>query len=116
MMKTELMKIELLYWEECPSYADTLTRLREVLTEEGLDSEVEMVHVGTDDQAAAMQFPGSPTIRVDGVDLFPASDAVVGLTCRVYHTGDGRVLPLPTKDMIRNALAGYRISIRKGGM
>ncbi len=99
------MKIELLYWEECPSYGETLTRLREVLAQEGLDARVEMVHVGTDQEAVARNFPGSPTIRVDGTDLFPASASVAGLTCRVYHTDDGRVTPLPTTDMIRAALA-----------
>lgn len=108
------MQIKLLYWEECPSYGETLTRLREALREEGLDAGVEMVHVGTDKQAVALHFPGSPTIRMDGRDLFPASDAVVGLTCRVYHTGDGRVSPLPSKEMIRQALRRH-VHSRKGG-
>lgn len=110
------MKIELLYWEDCPSYGETLSRLREVLAEEGLDARVDMVHVGTDERAVALKFPGSPTIRVDGTDLFPVSEEVFGLTCRVYHTDDARVTPLPTKEMIRQALAGRSVtSIREGG-
>lgn len=109
------MKIELLYWEECPSHAETLARLREVLEESGVDVHIERIHVETDDQAVSMRFPGSPTIRVDGADLFPVHDEVVGLTCRVYPTPDGRVTPLPTKDMIRSAFAANRIRITKGG-
>ncbi len=109
------MKIEFLYWEECPSHTETLARLREVLKESELDPPVERIHVETDDQAVSLKFPGSPTIRIDGADLFPVPDEMVGLTCRVYYTPEGRVTPLPTKDMIRSALAAHRIKITKGG-
>ena len=109
------MKIEFLYWEECPSHVDALARLREVLKETGNNSPVELVHVGTDELAVALRFPGSPTIRIDGADLFPVPDEMVGLTCRVYYTPEGRVTPLPTKDMIRSALTAHRIKITKGG-
>lgn len=98
------MKIEFLYWEECPSHAETLARLRDVLKDAGLGAAVKLIHVETDEAAVAFKFPGSPTIRVDGTDLFPVPDDVVGLTCRVYHTPEGRVTPLPTTEMIRHAL------------
>jgi hypothetical protein len=98
------VKIEFLYWEECPSHPETLARLQEVLKEAGVDAPVELIHVETDDQAVTFKFPGSPTIRIDGTDLFPVPDMVVGLSCRVYHTPDGRAKPLPTKEMIRKAL------------
>ncbi len=98
------MKIEFLYWEECPSHDLALRRLREVLAERQIVAPVHLIEVTTEQQAAALRFPGSPTIRIDGRDLFPAPDGPYGLTCRVYHTDDGRVTPVPTTEMIAHAL------------
>ena len=47
---------------------------------------------------------GSPSIQVDGVDLFAAPDAAVGLACRVYPTPDGPA-GAPTVEQLRAALA-----------
>ena len=46
--------------------------------------------MNTDEEADWLRFPGSPTIRVDGEDLFPApgrEDCWLG--CRVYATPEG---------------------------
>jgi hypothetical protein len=98
------MRVEFLYWEECPSYTQALLRLREVLSEEGLTSDVEVIRVDDEAQAQHLRFPGSPTIRLDGVDIAPPVEEAHGLSCRVYLTDDGRVTPLPSKEMIRRAL------------
>jgi len=98
------MRVEFLYWEDCPSYAQALLRLREVVAEEGVNSEVEVIRVDTEDQAQQLRFLGSPTIRFDDVDMAPPVDQSYGLSCRVYLTDDGRVTPLPSKEMIRRAL------------
>jgi hypothetical protein len=57
------MRVELLWWDGCPSYPETLADLERVLGEEGIGVEVEMVEVESDEQAHAERFPGSPTIR-----------------------------------------------------
>lgn len=98
------MRIEFFYWEACPSHNEALARLRTVLHEEGLDIPVEVVRVDTEEQAVDQQFLGSPTIRINDVDIQPPGENQVGLSCRVYHTDDGRVTPLPTVEMIRRAI------------
>lgn len=98
------MRVEFLYWEECPSHTEALRRLREVLSEEGVKDKIELIQVDTEDKAQRLRFPGSPTIRFDGVDMTPPVEESHGLSCRVYLTDDGRVTPLPTTDMIRRAL------------
>lgn len=98
------MRIEFLYWEECPSHERALARLREVLAEEEVRAPVDVVRVDTDEQARTLRFPGSPTIRIDGADIMLPADLPAGLTCRVYYTDGGRATPLPTKDQIRRAL------------
>jgi hypothetical protein len=98
------MRVSFLYYEECPSHDLALERLREVMTEEGIFKEVEVFKVETEDQARELRFVGSPTIRVDGQDIDPPSDTRYVLTCRAYRLEDGRISPLPSKDMIRRAL------------
>lgn len=97
-------RVEFLYWQECSSYDLALQRLREVLAERQVAEPVRLIEVTTEQQAESLRFPGSPTIRIDGQDLFPVPEGPYGLTCRVYHTDDGRVTPLPTTEMMRRAL------------
>ena len=98
------MRVSFLYYEECPSHEQALERLREVMAEEGIPGEVEVVKVETEEQARELRFVGSPTIRVDGQDIDPPIDSRYILTCRAYRLEDGRISPLPSKDMIRRTL------------
>ena len=63
------MQIEVLCFDGCPNYRMAAKTLREVLAEEGI--EVNVVAINNDEDAQRLRFPGSPTIRVDGRDLFP---------------------------------------------
>lgn len=95
------MQVSFLYYEECPSHELALGRLREVMAEEDISSDVEVVKVETEDQARKLRFVGSPTIRVDGIDIVPPSDSMYALTCRAYSLEDNRISPLPSREMIR---------------
>lgn len=81
------MRIELLYFDDCPHWKIADERLHAVASARGL----EVVHqlVTTPEEAEATRFRGSPTILVDGRDPFAAGDEPVGLSCRVYQTPDG---------------------------
>ena len=79
--------------------------MREALAAEGLDPEgVELREVGTEGDAEREGFVGSPTIRIDGVDVAPAAGEAIGLTCRIYRRRDGRVSPTPDPRDIRQAI------------
>jgi len=98
-------RIELLYWEGCPSHPRALAELREQLAATGLDPEsVEVREVVTDADAERERFTGSPTIRVDGRDVVEAGDEPAILACRVYHRRDGRISPVPDPRDVRDAL------------
>jgi hypothetical protein len=101
-------KIEFLFWEDCPSHPEAWKRLQEVMAELGVETPVEKIEVLTDEEAGRLSFPGSPTIRVDGTDIDPTGAAQMGtaLTCRVYVLEDGRFSPVPSREMIRQALVG----------
>ena len=99
-------RIELFYWEGCPSYPEARRDLDSVLAERGLDVPVEMREVKTWEDAEAFGFPGSPTIRVDGRDVDPAGAAGrPALACRIYRLPDGRVSPVPTRRQLEDALS-----------
>jgi len=99
------MKMEILYFNGCPTYLKAEKTLRGVLEEEGVDAEVELVAVNTAEDAQEIRFRGSPTIRVDGEDLFPVPErAEYALGCRMYTTPEG-LRGSPTTEMLRKALA-----------
>ncbi len=98
------MKIEILYFDGCPTYLEAEQTVREVVAEQGTEATVELVAVNTDEEARRKRFPGSPTIRVDGRDLFPLPDRDVwALGCRTYTTPEG-LKGYPTAKMIQDAL------------
>jgi hypothetical protein len=104
-MKTVGTKIELLYWAGCPSHPEALALLERVLAEHGIETEVEVREVFTDDEALELRFPGSPTIRIDGRDIDPVgAESRPSLTCRIYRLPDGRVSPVPSREQLEEAL------------
>lgn len=76
------------------------------MAELDMKGSVDEIDVASDEEAERLRFPGSPTIRVNGVDINPvgADQAVMSLTCRVYRLEDGRFSGVPSKEMIRQAL------------
>ncbi len=98
------VKVDILYFDGCPTYLEAEEALREVLAQEGVEAEVEMVAVNTDEEAQELRFPGSPTIRADGEDLFPVPErAGYALGCRMFATPEG-LRGSPTAEMLRDAL------------
>lgn len=81
------MKLELLYFCDCPNWKVAAERLNAVASSRGLS--VERRIVATAEEAQAARFRGSPTVLVDGCDPFASGDERFGLTCRVYATPDG---------------------------
>lgn len=98
------MRVELLYFDGCPHWEVADGRLREALRSLGRDgTAVERVKVESAEQAQTLNFVGSPTIRIDGVDPFASGGEPVGLACRLYATPDG-VAGSPTVEQLIQAL------------
>jgi len=98
------MDITLLYFDDCPNWKIADERLA-VMTAERADLTVTRHLVDTLEEAKRVGFHGSPSILVDGVDVFAEPDAGVGLSCRVYRTPDGPA-GAPTVEQLRAALVG----------
>ena len=101
------MHVELLFWEGCPSHPEAEALLRDVLRDQGVPAVIARREVTTQEEAEALRFPGSPTIRIDGRDVDPeGAEARPALTCRIYHLSDGAVSPLPAREQLEAAVSG----------
>jgi hypothetical protein len=99
------MTIELLYIAGCPNYEPALAGIREALQQEKLSADIREIDVRNQADAEATGFPGSPTIRINGVDVEPSARATIGVAmcCRTYGGRSG----IPTVDLIRQALREF---------
>src|SRR3954447_1145077 len=86
-----LVKLEVLYFDGCPSHEALMPRLRMLMAQAGVDAPIELKRVESVEAAEREQFLGSPTLRVNGQDVDPAAGqrADFGLKCRLYPSADG---------------------------
>ncbi len=83
------MDFELRTIPGCPNDAAAKALFSEALSLEGFaPAALAVREVRNDDEAAALNFHGSPTFAVNGRDLFP-TDNEPAVTCRVYPTHAG---------------------------
>ncbi|GAA4466460.1 hypothetical protein [Phytohabitans houttuyneae] len=84
------MQVSVLYFADCPNWADAGRRMRMALDTIGRDDVTVHFHaVETAEEAAEVGFGGSPTFMVDDVDLFGPPASTGSLTCRIYPTENG---------------------------
>jgi hypothetical protein len=84
-------RIELLWFEGCPNHLAARTMVDEVLAHLGIEATVKAIEVPDEEIGNQVRFPGSPTIRVNGVDIEPGFFDCENCTprCRVYPTPAG---------------------------
>lgn len=93
------MNVELVHLDDCPLWEGAARRLREAMRTAGLDpTNLQYRNVTAEDAPA--DFPGSPTILVDGRDPFPTA-APAGPTCRRYRTDRGLDLAPSLEQLVR---------------
>lgn len=89
----------------CPGTEVTVARIREATQALGLEINLRFVIVDDEDQAQALAFRGSPTVRVEGKDVDRnADERPIGVSCRLYTT-DGTTEQAPPLAWIQAALA-----------
>lgn len=98
------MRIEVLYLPGCPNYHPAVERLQAVLESQSVQAEIRSVPISSEDQAKALLFPGSPTIRIDGEDVEQHEKATPSLTCRLYANRSG----VPSEASLRIAISSAK--------
>lgn len=85
------MRVEVLYFEGCPSHEALMARLLGLMARAGVDEPIEFRAVESVRAAEQERFLGSPTLRIDGQDVEPAASqrSDFGLKCRLYPSAAG---------------------------
>lgn len=73
------MKIQVLMSPGCDHGLRAIELVMEVVRTHSVQAEVETVLVESAADAAHLAYPGSPTVRVNGVDIEPTPPANIGL-------------------------------------
>ncbi|MFC2064790.1 thioredoxin family protein [Chloroflexota bacterium] len=100
------MKIDLLYFDDCPSWKIGLENLKAALSAEGLQADIQLIQVANNEDADRYKFLGSPSFLVNGVDPWSEEREQYNLSCRVYPTPQG-MRGAPSVDMLREKLRTF---------
>lgn len=104
--------VDLLFFDGCPNIDAAVARIHAAAAAANIsDVDVRFVRVETEDEAARTRFLGSPSVRVDGVDVeFAArTRGDFALQCRVYPKELGGLDGAPPVEWIRAALLGQDV-------
>jgi hypothetical protein len=101
--------IEILYFPDCPNYLPAVEHVQKALQEELVSAEIKHVAVLDAATATATRFLGSPSVRINGVDVEPSarSGGAPGMCCRTYRAGSGPE-GAPSIELIRAAIREIR--------
>jgi hypothetical protein len=99
--------LEILHIDDCPNWVEAGARLRDALAATGHpDVAINFRLLRYARAAQGTAFAGSPTITLDGVDLFPSAGTTTDLACRIYQTPSG--LPgVPTTDQLIERITAH---------
>jgi hypothetical protein len=98
-----MTEITFLYFNGCPSWEPALEDLKKVIEGEKIQAKLTLLKIDDPEQAQSEHFLGSPSIRVNGIDLWPEERADYALSCRVYQTPEG-MKGSPTIEMMKERL------------
>ncbi len=87
-----MISIEVLYFDGCPSWERAWVDLGLALAKTGIDATVRLRNIEALSAPELSGFAGSPTVRIDGLDL-EAYDGPAILACRRYEDNGGRGWP-----------------------
>lgn len=102
-----MLQISYLYFEECPSWKQGLVNLESALDLLEIPAEIQLIQVNEPYEAERHRFLGSPSIQINGEDLWPEERTSYELSCRVYDTSEG-LKGVPEVEQIRAKLQQFK--------
>ncbi|WP_066942613.1 hypothetical protein [Microtetraspora fusca] len=98
-----MLELAVLTVPDCPNEAVVRERLAQALTGH---PDVSITHQVIDNEAdaARLGMHGSPTLLINGVDVFTAPNTPASLSCRLYHDESGPTGGAPSVAALREAL------------
>ena len=82
---------QILWFGDCPNHETARQLVRDIVARVAPDTTIEDIDASAAAEASRLRFPGSPTIRVDGVDVEPGfiDPGDYSPRCRLYRTSAG---------------------------
>ncbi len=98
-------RVQILYFDGCPNHEAARALVERLARQLHVEPEIELVAVADADAAVALRFFGSPTVRVNGVDVEPGADERrdFAFSCRIYRSKGG-ASEQPEESWVRDAL------------
>ena len=79
MMQADILEIEILFSPKCRSHSQMATLIKKALAELGLKARISTREIRSKEEALKAKFFGSPTVKVNGIDLEPGASGVCHL-------------------------------------
>jgi len=100
-----ILRILLVYHEKCPNFKNVLKDLKDALTEEKTNAQIQIVKLSNLQEAKNLHIVGSPTIRINNKDIDPSikKSSNYSLKCRSYFY-HGKITASPPKEFIIEAI------------
>ncbi len=73
MKVSNAIDITVLYTEGCAATPATIELIRQVTEEKGIPFRLQEILVASPDQALQLEFLGSPTVQINGLDIEPSA-------------------------------------------
>ena len=102
-MNSKNLNFHFLYFDGCPSWKTGLKNLQDALTQAGIQAEIQMVKIDTEQKATDYRFLGSPSFVLNNNDLWPEERDAYHLGCRIYATPQG-MKGSPTVEMLQDKI------------
>lgn len=98
-------RVEILYFEGCPNHGPARALVERLARQLHIEPEIKLVEVADPEAAVALRFLGSPTVRVNGVDVEPGAKERrdFAFSCRIYRSERGAA-EQPDETWVRDAL------------
>ena len=100
-----MKEIEFQYFIGCPNSMETLRNIQYLLENNDFDDyELRIVEVPNPELAQELNFQGSPTVLLDGIDIYTEQTPTsYSYSCRIFNI-DGKQTGILTVDYIRRKL------------
>ena len=100
-----VINIGVLFIEGCPGVLSIANNIKEVIAEEAVHASISFILIETPEDARRLHFTGSPTVRINGMDIESNMQANkdYDLRSRNYYI-NGEKSDYPAKSMIRDAI------------
>jgi hypothetical protein len=98
-------RVEILYFEGCPNHESARALVERLARQLQVEPEIELVEVAEPEAAVKLRFLGSPTVRVNGLDVEPGAQERrdFAYSCRIYRS-EGGASEQPQESWVRDAL------------